>query len=157
LVGTITFENLTASDCDGALQWFKPAQPSGIYQSGFDISINLMGSRYGVVKNTQVLDFTNTTLGNATISLNLGNLSAAITNDLTVSNLNLVSVTGGSSNNLSLKLTSTSGIFRGKFAANPLKPTSLTAFGGVVYQKLDIGGGLFVGPSQTGCVTLNPE
>jgi len=44
LSGSITFETLTNSACDGALQWIKPPGNTGPYQAGFATGVSALGA-----------------------------------------------------------------------------------------------------------------
>jgi len=158
VAGMITFEDLAASDCDGSLTWVKPAQTAaGLYRSGFSTSVSFQGAMYAVLPKTQVLAFSNPTAGAATIQLSQGNLASPIDHMLSVSNLNVVAVTDASTDNLKLTIGASSGMFTGSFIANPAVSKSATPISGVVYQKTNIGAGLFLGASQAGSITLTPQ
>jgi hypothetical protein len=142
--GWLTFTNDPDSDLSGSVNWIKLAQPSAkLYPAGFTNWFDAIGSVYGFTNGVRVLDLTN---GVATFEG--GNLSQTITNQFWLGTNNLV--TG--SNTLSLKITTTSGLFQGGFI-NPATGKS-NSFSGALLQKQNAGYGYFLGTNQTGSVTL---
>ncbi len=147
LAGVMTFGATSNSDCAGTLDWIKPPQTTGrFYPAGFAQSVDLMAAKYIAPPLAS---------GTASITLDFGNISApaGITDDLNISNRNIVSVTGVNTGTVSVRLTPSNGLFSGAFR-NPQVP-GVTPFGGVIYQKPSPSGfGLFLGTNQTGSVDL---
>ena len=142
------------SDFNGTLNWFKLANPTdALYRAGFSTQISLIGSRYTVPPiGTRVL-FANTG-GAATFTITGGNLNPSAPQEkLFFSTLNTVSLVSGPP--FTMKLTLTTGVFAGTFAdPGGSKPR---AFSGVLFQKQNLGAGLFIGNTQTGSVNLTPQ
>lgn len=147
IAGTITFNRIAAdSDCAGTLRWVKPG--------AFTTDVSLKAAYFKAVKGTQLLRFTNTTAGVATFAFAGGEQSLA-SHTLSVSNKNVVTVTDPGADALAVKLATGNGALSGSFihpATN--KPAPFT---GVVQQKLNIAGGLFLGPTTAGSVLLTPQ
>ena len=142
--GWLTFTNDPESDLSGSVNWIKLALSSAkLYPAGFTNWFDAVGSVYGFTNGVRVLSLTN---GVATFEG--GNLSQSITNQFWLGTNNLV--TG--SNKLSLKITTTSGLFQGGFI-NPATGKS-NSFSGALLQKQNAGYGYFLGTNQTGSVTL---
>jgi cyclophilin family peptidyl-prolyl cis-trans isomerase len=142
--GWLTFTNDPESDLSGSVNWIKLAQASAkLYPAGFTNWFDAVGSVYSFTNGVRVLSLTN---GVATFEG--GNLSQSITNQFWLGTNNLV--TG--SNTLSLKITTTSGLFQGGFI-NPATGKS-NSFSGALLQKQNAGYGYFLGTNQTGSVTL---
>ena len=144
IAGNITFESGTNSDCDGVLDWVKQAQSSGAYYpGGFSVSTNLLAAKYAALALTS-----------GTFTLTGGNLSAAgITDNLTVSSGDKVSVSG--SNDVTITLTLGTGAFSGKFL-DPVTDKK-TSFSGVIYQEPAPGAGygMFLGTDECGSVKIS--
>ena len=142
--GTMTFESGTDSDCDGTLEWVKPAQTAGYYSGGFSTSVELMAAKYVAPPLP---------LTSGTIIVGGGNLAeSAISDSLTISSKGKVTVSG--TNDVTLTLTPSTGAFSGKFLC-PVTNTK-TSFGGVIYQKPApaAGYGLFLGTDESGGVEI---
>jgi hypothetical protein len=143
VAGTMTFENLGNSDCDGTLEWIKPAQTTGYYPGGFSTSAELMAAKYVAPPLP---------LTSGTITVGGGNLAAsAISDSLTISSKDKVTVSG--TNDVTMTLTPGTGVFSGKF----LYPggDKKTPFSGVIYQKpTPTGFGMFLGADESGGVEI---
>ncbi len=153
--GRIAFRSVSnVSDFNGTLNWFKLANPTdALYRAGFSGQISLIGSRYTMPPiGTRVL-FANTG-GTATFTITGGNLNPSAPQEkLFLSTLNTVSLVSGPP--FTMKLTLTTGVFAGTFAdPGGIRPR---AFGGVLFQKQNLGAGLFLGNGQTGSVNLTPQ
>jgi hypothetical protein len=68
----------------------------------------------------------------------------------------LLQVVGPGADRLRVTFSPVNGTFTGTFRANPPHP-AVTPISGVVYQKTNLGAGVFLGPSQAGNVTLTPQ
>jgi uncharacterized repeat protein (TIGR03803 family) len=148
LAGNIVFESSTESDCDGQLDWIRPAQPGGqYYPGGFVLSVDLLSAKY-VAPPLQS--------GTAAFTLGGGNLpDAAITDSLQVFSNNTVTITGSNQGGVTLTLTPATGTFGGKFHFPATG--KLTPYGGVIYEKPDRAGyGIFMGTDQSGGVGITP-
>src|SRR5262249_48488486 len=114
---------------------------------GFTNETQAAGSSYVFTSGVPVLNF-----ADGVVSLENGNLAASFTNQVMLNALSQVS--NQSSNALSLKITTSTGLFKGS-VVNPAtgKPIAVT---GVVLQKQGFGGGYFLGTNQTGRVFFGP-
>ena len=84
------------------------------------------------------------------------NLSSPLTNEVTLSALNKITVTSTNTNKLVLTLSLPTGLLNGSFLNPDTKKTS--PIKGVVLQKQNTGGGFFLGTNQSGAVSLGrPE
>jgi len=146
IAGTMTFETTADSDCDGMLDWTKPAQAGGIlYPGGFSVSVDLLAAKYASPPLPP---------GPATFTLGGGNLpDSAISDTLAISSKGKVTVSGGNNGGVTLILAASPGKFSGKF----LYPgtNKETSFDGVIYQKpVPAGFGLFLGTDQCGSLQI---
>jgi hypothetical protein len=138
LVSWITFSDLPDSDLRGEVGWIKPSlATSKVYRNGFSFQTEAIGSRYAVpAKGVRVLD-----LNAGQVVFAGGDLAAMIENPIILGPDNKVSNLGG--NKLTLSINTTTGSYNGTFA-NPATGKSVP-FGGVVLQKMNEGGGSFLG------------
>ncbi len=147
IAGTMTFEALPGSDADGAINWIKPPQATGVYYpTGFAASTNLMAAKYAAAPFT-------TGTG---IAIGGGNLPVDdVTDSLTISSKDKVTVTGADAG-VKVTLTLAKGAFTGTFL-DPADNNAKTSFGGVIYEKPAAEGfGLFLGTDQSGSVDISP-
>lgn len=147
LTGTITFNRAAPdSDCSGTLQWIRP--------TAFDTAVTLKAAFFKAVKDTQLLRFTNTSAGAAAFAFD-GGQQMLPAHTLSVSSKNVVSVTDPTDDALAVKLATSTGVLSGSF----IHPASnkKTTFTGVLQQKLNLGGGVFMGQTLAGSVLLTPQ
>jgi hypothetical protein len=155
LEGLVAFTNIVGvSDLGGTLTWFKLASPAAkLYPNGFTTQITLLGSTYAAPPlGTPALNVSNATC-NLLITSGAGDLSSFVSNSVTLNTNNkvMLCVTNG----FKLTITTKTGLFSGSFV-NPAT-TKPMAFRGVLFQKQNDGAGLFLGPDQTGFVTVEPS
>jgi hypothetical protein len=153
LAGSIAFEHLTGSDCDGAIEWMRPAAAAGaLYPQGFDTTLDLNGSLYSNPGKAIVLPL---------LILSDGGLTAPISESLRLSPQGALVVTGSNPYQLEISVDSATGAVSGSF----LHPASQTpvSFSGVLYQNATLpgAGGFFIGPvlsgtSLSGNIQLSP-
>jgi hypothetical protein len=144
IAGFVTFDRTaTETDCKGTLRWSGP---------GIATDVDVKGAYFTAVKNTQFLRFTNTTAGVATFTL-AGGEQTVPAHMLSVSNKNVVTVTDAAADNLTVKL-SAKGALTGSFIHTVTGKK--TTFSGVLQQKLNVGGGVFMGQTTAGSVSLVP-
>jgi hypothetical protein len=139
------------SDIDGMANWFKlPNQSDALYRGGFSEQISLIGSSYDSQSGPPVLFADKGGKGVMTISG--GNLNGtARPDDVLISQTNTVSCSNDKA--FTMKLMLATGAFTGTFAdPGGGKPK---AFSGVVFQKQNIGAGLFIGSTQTGSIEID--
>jgi hypothetical protein len=157
VIGTVTFEDLAGSDCDSTLAWVKTAHPGGaFYPGGFTTSVSFVGARYAANPDAQVLEFTNATSGTALFNLTLDDQNI-VSRDLLVSSKNAVTVSNPGPDELRLMINPATGTFTGTFLAGPARAPGTTAVSGVIYQKTNIGAGLFLDNGRAGDATLTPQ
>jgi hypothetical protein len=158
-IGSVTFEKLTGSDFDGTPEWVKPQQSRGNYPAAFDTRLNVIGSLYTRPTNggSALPGFASGTLALS----DTGTLSVSGATPLdkmvTLTSTNALTITNPSTDELTVTITPSTGVFRGTF----LYPVTggepkLTDFSGVLFQDQTMGGGLFLGPSGGGTVSLTP-
>jgi hypothetical protein len=146
LAGTITFEPLETSDCDGALQWYKPPQKSGNYfKEGFDTDLAVAGARYS---NPHEQGMQVPTL---TLALGGGGLDSPISATVALSPSNSFTVSGDNPEKLKLTLNPASGLLRGSFIHPAIHRPVI--FNGILYHypfAPTPGAGFFLGPVISG-------
>jgi len=127
------------------LLWTKRQVTTGnFYREGFANTVNLFGCRYSST-NKPALD-----LSTAVVRLEGGNLSSPLTNDVTLSRLNRVTVTPTNVHRLSLTPKASAGTFSGTFRNPDTGKTS--SIKGALMQKRNAAGGFFLGTNQSGRV-----
>jgi len=147
IAGTMTFENLAGSDCDGSLEWIKhPQTSSGIYSSGFAVGATLDAAKYAAAPSltpgtTGTIAFAN---GDLLFGPFADNLSISAAQKITVDAAGTV-----------VLFNPANGAFGGWF---PYPGTDAkTYFNGIFYKKPAAEGvGLFLGSSQSGSVEITP-
>ena len=141
--------NSAGQETVGQLSWLKqPGAPGTLDPNGFGFTNGLpvLESLYSFASGTPVLNWTN-----GVIELDGGDLSSNLTYAVTLANNKL----SGTTNKLSLTLTTASGLFQGTVPA-PGGRTSISV-SGVLLQGGNAGYGLFPGPTNTGSVYLEQE
>ncbi len=143
--GTLFFRDVPAmSDCDGTFAWYVPGTLGGT----FLVSSPVFGARYTVPpRDTRAL---NLPVGKAHLSD--GNIGSALDIPFTINVKNRVIADAPNPHKLAVTITSASGLFSGSF----LHPVRLkrTPFSGVLIQKQNLGGSVFLGTDTSGSVTL---
>lgn len=146
VLGWVVFTNQSQSDLGGLVSWIKGQQPSdSFYPMGFDFNLDVTGSRY--VAPAPGIRALNVVSG--VLALTDGNLSQALTNQITIGGDNHVS---SSNPALNMSIKSTSGTFKGRVMSPETGKT--IRFGGVLLQKQNMGGGFFTGTNLSGSVYL---
>jgi len=144
------------------VHWFKqPNESDAYYPDGFDDAAFaasddpklLVAARYRPPgRGTNAVNWTE-----GVTLIDGGNLTSTISNQVSVA-LNKFTVTGGSSNQLTLKLATGTGLLDGSF----LHPVTgrKTKFKGAILQlsspEKTVGGGWFLGTSESGFISLTP-
>jgi glucose/arabinose dehydrogenase len=155
LSGLITFQNNPGvSDCDGSLDWFRPAiANAALFPDGFSAQITLKGSRYvPPAQGTRALDFS-ATANNGQVTFNGGNLNpqpGPITVTLTATN----QVVAAPSERFILRINPMNGVFFGTFVVP--QTGAIRGASGVIFQKQNVGTGIFLGQDETGSLELDP-
>ncbi len=147
----------SVSDLNANLAWVKPAQTAGaLYRAGFSANVGLIGSAYLPPSSGQVLQFTAPTAATAALALSGGGLPSPHQDTVSVTSQNVVTENAPAADKLTMTITAASGLFTGSFRAGSAS-TVKTAFAGVVFQKQNLGSGVFVGSTQSGLVELTPQ
>lgn len=146
-LGWLTFTNEAASDLRGAVTWIKLPQATAFYPGGFTNDLELIGSAYQFSIGIPVLN-----VSTGQVWFANGNLPQSFTNLVTLSAASKIS--NLSTNPLTLTITTTSGLLKGK-ATDPASGRVLT-LNGVLLQKLNEGRGFFPGTNQTGRLFFGP-
>jgi hypothetical protein len=150
--GWITHSNIVAvSDLDASLHWSKPASAAdAFFPAGFADDIGLVGSEYvRPLPGDSVISVANAN-DNAVVNFGNGNLPAVQGDRVTLTTGNLVLST-----NLTFKITTPTGLFKGKFRR--ADNGSTVAFQGAILQKQNFGSGFFLGTNESGFVTFEPS
>jgi hypothetical protein len=146
ILGWLGFHSDATNDIDGQLNWFKLPQP-GRYPAGFTNQLAAIGSVYSFTNGVPVLNFMN-----GQVWLANGDLASSFTNQIV---LDVDSkVENRSANALALTISKATGLFQGS-VVDPAAGESI-AFKGVVLQKQNYGGGLFLGPNHSGRIYFGP-
>ena len=111
VIGWVTFTNTLDSSLEGDVSWIKTGAVGGkFYPRGFTNDIPVVGSSYITpAVGTRVLNLTN-----AIVELSDGNLSRTLTNRITLSATNTVTV-ASNTNTLALTITTANGSMSGSF------------------------------------------
>lgn len=147
MLGWTSVSNRDDGDLSGTLSWIKPAGSSKLYPGGFTNGVTLAGSQYAPPGAGRVLD-----LDNAFVTFTGGDLYAPFTNEVVLAEDN--KFVNRSTNKLTLKISLPNGSFSGS-AADPATGRSVS-FKGVVLQRQNRASGHFLGPTQSGKVSLGP-
>ncbi len=146
LLGELAFVTNPPTDISGPIIWSKLGLPvTNTYPGGFTIQTEALASLYSFTNGVRVLNLTN-----GVVVLENGDLSQNITNAFTLNANNTFTGT----NRLSLRLTTSSGLFQGT-VVDPATGKSL-AVKGALLQKQNLGAGFFLNSNQAGRVRLGP-
>ena len=145
VLGWLTLSNLSGSDVSGLLNWVKLADSKAkLYNSGYAFTngVEVTGSIYRFTSGVPALGLSSS----AELVLTGGGLLQDFTNSISLGADNKFSA----GSNVTLSLSSGSGIFRGKVVdGGDTIPCS-----GVVLQKQGVGNGYFLGTERSGGVLL---
>jgi hypothetical protein len=147
ILGWLTFADEPGNDISGRLSWIKLAQTTGPhYPNGFTNITQVIGSSYAFTNGVPLLNFSD-----GQVSLMNGNLSENFTNQVVFEANKITNLSG---NQLTLTITSGSGLFKGS-VVNPVTQLAIP-FSGVIVQKQNFGSGYFLGTNQSGRVFFGP-
>lgn len=147
IFGWLNFTNGANSDLGGTVYWLRqPQTKAKLYPKGFSFpdGVEVVGSLYSFTNGTPLLNLPS----GGTAVLQQGNLPQSFTNHFSLGSDNKPT----SSDGLSLKLTTASGLFSGS-ARNSDNGKSVP-INGVLLQKQNSAFGLFLGTGQSGAVYL---
>jgi hypothetical protein len=151
ILSWITFSNLVSSSFSGNLNWIKTAAAGGAYYpGGFSNELSVVGSQYHApAAGTRILDLTT-----GIVVLSGGNLDEPLTNSVTLSPDNIITVNPPATNQLKLTVDTLSGRFTGSF----LHPQTQTvrSIKAIVLQQQNMVRGFLLGTNQCGRVELDP-
>jgi len=149
--GWLTLSNQQASSLGlgGTLYWFRPAgKTPTVYQSGFtNLGVSVIGSAYNPAAKPSLA------LTSGQVTLDGGNLPFEITNQITLSANDAITVAPGDTNKLALTINKSTGAISGSFA-NPSNPKQSIKVNGVVVQNRTNAVGYFLGTGQSGAFLL---
>jgi len=146
VLGWMNFARRTNDDINGTLNWIKLPTAGGLYYAGgFTHQYDAVGSTYA----KPAANGSGLTLTDADLIFSGGNLASDMTNSVAVASAHLKS---DGSDGLKLDFTSSKGTFRGR-VDDPASGTPLS-FGGVVFQKQNVGCGSLLGVSQSSRVLI---
>ncbi len=159
LTGTTAFAQTDLLRWTGALAWTKQPGSSGLYGTvGLaNVATALAGVPYAKpAGGTFVLSDLNAENGQATVSLDQGNLATPLNISVTVDTKNKVRVDNPGPEQLQFKLIPKKGLFRGSFQDGNI----LRKCQGALLQDspgTQVGGGFFLGTDVAGRVIFNPK
>jgi hypothetical protein len=148
LQGWIHFTNNTANATfTGQLVWNKSSWTNGFYNSGFSLAVNAAGSVY---KAPTISGVRSLFLTNAMVTFTGGNLAAALSDSVTVSDANAITFLTANTKS-KLTFTPSNGRITGVFS-NAVTSTHRSVINGIYLQSTNFNyvGGYFRGTSQTG-------
>ena len=140
------FASHTNSDINGTLNWIKlPTAGGQYYGAGFTHQYDAVGSTYAKPAGNG----SGLTIADADLIFSGGNLSSDVTNSVALASAHVKS---DGSDGLKLDFNSSKGTFRGR-VNDPAGGTPLS-YGGVVFQKQNVGCGSLLGTSQSSRVLI---
>lgn len=147
ILGWLNFGDLSSSDLSGTVRWVRPGMAGAkYYPNGFSISRSVEGSFYSrPIGGNGILN-----ISDGQVSLTGGDLNPAISDTFTLLPGSRVQGTGDGK--LSLTFSLTTGLFTGRLIDPGSRQGAL--FRGVVLQRQNMGAGNFLGPDQTGELTV---
>jgi hypothetical protein len=152
LMGVLTFEKLPGSDFDGTLAWVKPQQTKGGFPAAVDTPLTVVGSLYDYTRAGSILaGFTSGTLELSDTGALSVSGSTQVEQGVMLTPPNRLAVTSPDPAMVKITVHASTGTFTGSFFYPQGRRTT---FGGVFFQDLDDGGGLFVGADGSGEVQL---
>jgi YD repeat-containing protein len=156
VTGTITFDaEADISDFSGMLTWLKPTTSGALHPTGFDTSLQWIGSKYlPPAKAQQVLSLRDAS-PNARFTLPAGALpGGSVLQNLTLDSQNKFNVSPPLTTTLlKIKTTPATGLTTGSLRDG----TATFTFGGVVLQKQNLISGHVLGSTQSGPIEITPE
>lgn len=146
LAGPIGYHATATSDVASMATWMKPQQSKGSYYvGGFTSGLDLKGQRYVKPVRSMALNLA-AGLGNGSVIFSGGGLSAPITESVTLSTTNKLTVDGGNPSKVKLSVNAATGDVSGSFL-HPLT-NKVVKFKGILSQNPTSpeAGGYFLGP-----------
>lgn len=157
IFGRLNFRNRPGSDADGSLSWKRGPQPKSVYfPDGFGPKdITVLASRFVALKalpGTHQLDLSGGEL------VEPDNLPVAFEFGIPLASSGVSKATALTTNtpeNVILSANLRNGKFVGSFVHPEVGATKPRAFSGVLYQKQNIGVGVFLGTATSGTVKID--
>jgi uncharacterized repeat protein (TIGR03803 family) len=148
-LGRLSFP--TTNTLVATVDWFKPPVPSNpLYPGGFATAVGLTGAQY-IPPSHGVPSVA----GTAQLTLGGGNLVSNIVKTVVIAANGAVTVSPPGSDQLALTIKPGTGQFSGIFL-NP-DIDKVTTVNGLLLQDDNFAGGLFLGNTQSGFITIVPE
>lgn len=154
LTGTLNFRTRPTSDIDGALHWSRPAKSGAAFATGFDVTINAVGSTYTTPAANQPIVPVNAGENNSALALGDGGLTTPVVQPTTLSTSNTLTISAPAVSGIRATINTERGNFSGKFV-HP-QTGAVTSFRGVILQKQGAGFGFFANDSDAGYATFAP-
>jgi hypothetical protein len=149
LLSRVDFTNQTSFDFTNLFYWFKQAQVTTYFASGFTNQAILIGSHYVFTPSNAVINLTN-----ATIAFTNGSLAADFTNHFDIDPKGKVFPFG--TNKLKLAINKSSGLFSGSVV--PDGTNRAMKFQGAIFQKQTNAAGFFLdATNRSGRVSIEPR
>jgi len=133
----------------GTVNWIKTPMTIGTYRAGFSNTVSLTGSAWVAPKARGATGLNLS--ASPILTLTGGNLGAGIAPTITFNPINLTF--SSTSPSLTMKLTSSTGLFSGRFT-DPAT-SRVRKFNGVMLQNQNNARGFFLGSDQSGAVRLD--
>jgi uncharacterized repeat protein (TIGR03803 family) len=133
----------------GGVTWIKPAQPSGLYATGFNTGLGAEGSPWTNSAAAMAALFPN----NAQLTISGGGLASAIICTVQLTSSNTLQRVSGSTNFTGGSINPANGLLRVVFRNASGKSVTNS---GAVLQNINQGGGFFLGTTNAGTITLTP-
>jgi uncharacterized repeat protein (TIGR03803 family) len=148
-LGRLSFP--TTNTVVATLDWFKPPVPSDrLYPAGFTTSVGFTGAQY-LSPSHGVPSIA----GTAQLTLGGGNLGSNIVKSVVIAANGAVTVSPVGSDQLALAIQPGTGQLRGIFLNTDIN--KVTTFNGLLLQDDNFAGGLFLGDTKSGFITLVPD
>ena len=152
LSGTLTFNAVPdPAEVTGTLEWVKPAEIQGANAAAIHATLNVAGCTYNPPAGggTALLGFTS---GSLSVT---GSAGVLFNEAVTLNADNTFAVEGANPENLSIKLSPSTGVIHGTFTIpGHRRPAS---FSGALLQDETGAAGFFISPDTAGAVSLSPR
>jgi hypothetical protein len=149
VLGGLSFIAAGSNDLGGGVTWTKLAMSrTKYYPAGFFVQTSASGSLYTRPPTGRAV----LALTSGQVVLSGGDLTQALSSQITIGGNNQVTDVGG--NQLNMSFSPSSGLFRGA-ALDPATGKRLS-LSGVVLQKSSFGSGFFKGPNRVGHTYVGP-
>ena len=157
LSGRLHFRPTVTSDCDGEFEWKKPTRPSGLYPSGFAVSLAAEGSLFTPRQaGVQTLVYSTPDAASAEFHIFGGNFEVTpISRLFAVSTNDIATQSPATVDAPIVTLTRKNGVVSGRFI-DPITPSMNRNFSGVMLQKSNRACGFQIGSTLSGNFEWHP-